>query len=694
MSSFKSLAFVVLSLATSTIHAQEPAENIFEDMTFAQTVMALGLEQYLTNARGEITPRFEEIVGYTDTGVPITQRRRGVARMGIRLAKLMLEREEQLVREGKMKPRKRPLTWEQREAIIAERIAKTGPITTETFIIPGTTPEQSKKIHSDEVGMIIKTDHQGQTMARYVDEEGNDVTSTQDTKPLNPNGHQESQFKAVSIQTNERHFQLENNDENESIAPQNSEPVSAEELYRQYFPDEYRSSDKKDKVSFYESVLSYFVSPAYAEQKQVDKRFFSHEEMKAFKADKDQIEKNARSKKTEGFIKDVQTVTPEMMDKAKALSEVIRTKPIDLYSAVESLDPNVAQSLTEKNGKLVFKNESNVDASKELEKITLIFISYSLSERQLLNIFHRNLGRHDVQFVMRGVPEGQDIAKGAKKLQKLAQSLEPQPNIVIDPTLFTYFDVKAVPTVVRATVRKEQSEVDRKNGHLSLIAKVEGLHNDEWIKQRIQSGEQGNLGQQGEIFEIAEPDMIEEMKRRVAQIDWDAKKREAIKRFWKNQTFLTLKQANRARVREIDPSLVVTEDIHDANGLLIHKAGTVVNPLSMQEFNSMLVIFDPTDKNERDIIDELKKKWSKEPYKNRIFIASSMDKQRGWEAYEELTNWLDEPLYMLMPDVKTRFQIEATPSLVTADNQRDVFVIEEIPVPVKEAKEASDGQQK
>ena len=157
---------------------------------------------------------------------------------------------------------------------------------------------------------------------------------------------------------------------------------------------------------------------------------------------------------------------------------------------------------------------------------TYIFISYSLSENVLKDIVERHQGRNDVTLVMRGVPKGMTIHEG---IQKIASSVEPIASVIIDPSLFREYDIKHVPAVVR---------VDRKPSPLSLtpngqsgrkfallLAKVAGLHNDKWLMERIEAGEQGDLGIQGHLSEITEPDLIEEMKKRVASIDWEEKKK-------------------------------------------------------------------------------------------------------------------------------------------------------------------------
>ena len=690
MSFFKPFGLLTLVCAVQLAYAQ-PQEMIdpeLDDAEFAKVVVALAMQSYLNNPKGEINPRMEYIVGYTDTGVPITNRRKGVIEMGKRLAKLMLEREEKLVREGKMKPRKRPLTWEQREALIAEQIAKHGPITTKTFIIPGTTPEQSEQIHQENTGIKVTKNIHGHPKDQYVLDTDTLIQISDQTENIDTVA--KTDFAAVEVFHTERRFEKNPfEDYQEEQTTTVDEPTSAEEIYKSYFPDEFKTPIRP--ISWIDRLSSFFVSKAFASE--LDPRtLFTEKELKEMRKTKKAIEEKNVEKTQKDLLGTSPTISPEMMNKAKEMAEVIRSRPLDVRPAIEVVDHRLSDKLTAKNGVLVLKEQPDHMTVEGQDELTFIFISYSLSDKVLMDIFKRHQNRKDVQIVMRGIPDGQNIATGVKRIQNMVIDMDPQPNVIIDPTLFTHFSVKSVPTVVRASVGKEQSELDRKNGHLSLIAKVEGLHNDQWLLDRIEQGHKGDLGQQGTIYEIAERDMIEEMKERVAKIDWSEKKEAAIKRFWGNQTFVELSQSRKDSVRELDPSVIVTQDMKDANGLVIHKAGTRINPLAIRDFNSMLVIFDPTDPQEREIIDQLRSQWSKEPFKERIFIASKMDKEEGWDAYEKYTDWLDAPLYLLMSDVARRFHIKSTPTLVTADNDRDVFLIEEIAVPVKEDKEVNHAK--
>ena len=259
------------------------------------------------------------------------------------------------------------------------------------------------------------------------------------------------------------------------------------------------------------------------------------------------------------------------------------------------------------------------------------------------------------------------------------RSLPPRKNRSF--TLFEAFAVKAVPTVVRAqgALRDPLKDPAAKTAKPTMIAKVEGLDNDEWLLRQIAREEKGDLGQQGEIFEIAEPDMIKVMMARASAIDWEAKKEAALARVWLNQPFEPLGKATDTITREIDLSVMVTQDMKDADGNIIHAAGTVINPLEIMPFTQVMMIFDPLDEEERKVIELQKRAWEQEHPGGIIsFLVTRIDRAKGWDSYKEITDWLDAPIYLLTPEVKARWQLRVTPSIVTADNDKKVFLVEEI----------------
>ena len=346
--------------------------------------------------------------------------------------------------------------------------------------------------------------------------------------------------------------------------------------------------------------------------------------------------------------------------------------------------------------------------------VTYVFLSRSLGERELKRIFEEAsfAARRDLVFVFRGVEKGRSINDGILDLQRLAGGLTPIPNIVIDPTLFRNYGVNVVPTVLRAKGRSvieerfagrrgeaeegkrlasgmtgpseiltspaEPSSMPPSRRFGAVVARASGLYRDEWLMERIDAGETGDLGERGDVREISEPDLIEVMKARVMEVDWEGKREQAVKNAWKHQTFIELPTAAKSRRRQIDPTILVERDILDLSGRPIRRAGDRVNPLRIQPFTLTLLVFDPTSEEEmrrvRVHLSRSRLMGATPP----VLIATRIDREEGWDAYKALTDRFDQHVFILNEDVARTFDLEATPSLVRADNAAHVFIVEEL----------------
>ena len=732
----------------------------------------------------KVTPRFESVTGYTDTGVPISRRKKMVLDQAKALAAKWEADYQKALKEGRAKPRPKVKTqaeqWaEENERILADE-RKYGRKTTENFIIPGMTPDQSKQVReSKNGGVIIRGGVQVHTILPTEED-----FATGKAKRIDPTPEQWAAMEERSRANLENAFALKYRDGDEpskgatgdvhsyfpdipTQIPQTSTQRTQSNDVLEAFPDSTRSdkrqfsstrSEKGIPVSFYQpkSVLGVdgiidrgfqWLTGSYSAnaktpgeinpQLEVNPMAGAFDEIARQMAnDKKALEKDWSEKtpspalgqdqsKIEGNC-DHCRLTPEDFDRAARAAKAISNRPegrgvtdretkvIDditsilndpkhpasfvnmLRQALEE-NPVVEEHIPDARERLGLANSKD-DTPKEG---TYIFVSYSLGDDILKEILGRNSGRKDVTIVMRGIPQGLSLGEGIKHMQTLASQFDPIPNIILDPTLFTQYDIKAVPAVVKVNFTEgylAKFNVDaRMKGreaplHPPLIAKVDGLLNDEWLNQKIEiehcSEEHPcQFGEQGPVFKIDEPDMIEEMKRRVAQIDWEKKKAEAMKRFWTNQTFDELPLAQKSVTRVLDPSIHVVADINDANGNPIRRAGDVVNPLDARPFESVLVIFNPTREAEMEAVEEKVNLLRAQGYSKFIYMATAIDRSRskedkelgaGWGQYEAVCDRLDSHVFMLTSEVKERWDVRVTPTFVTADNQVKKFIIEEV----------------
>ncbi|MHB4491971.1 hypothetical protein ACYB5X_25510 [Klebsiella pneumoniae] len=131
---------------------------------------------------------------------------------------------------------------------------------------------------------------------------------------------------------------------------------------------------------------------------------------------------------------------------------------------------------------------------------------------------------------------------------------------------------------------------------------------------------------------------------------------------------------------------MITSDISTPDGTVFAHAGDVINPLcdpkevckpGTRPFTQAVVVFDPLDKKQMELLAKKLPEIKQEPGVQRItYIATEFDKDKGWDSYKSVTDNFDAPVYLLTPDLITRFELEHTPSIITARGKK--FVVREL----------------
>jgi len=297
---------------------------------------------------------------------------------------------------------------------------------------------------------------------------------------------------------------------------------------------------------------------------------------------------------------------------------------------------------------------SGLPTTHSNKPVTLLFVSFSLGESVLKSIFEEAAGRDDVLLVFRGPKPGQKLPALMADLKRMLKGIEPLPNIVIDPIRFQHWSVASVPDIV--------VEQDGKS-HLH----VRGVSSLSWLDEQIKAGKQGDLGTMGDVGEIAEIDLLEEIKRRMAAIDWKQKQRQAIARFWEQQKFENLPTAQADRDRTVDLTITAPRDLTAPNGQLIIRAGQTVNPLDKMPFGLCLMVFDATVPAQVELI---RHQSCQDKQARVMYLATALPRLDGWEQLKTLETRLQAPVYLLTPDVLSRFQLQQVPSVVEQSGNR------------------------
>lgn len=275
--------------------------------------------------------------------------------------------------------------------------------------------------------------------------------------------------------------------------------------------------------------------------------------------------------------------------------------------------------------------------------------------------------------VFRGIRDIDNFAASVFEIQKLAATQSPMAKVVLDPTLFRDYGVTKVPTIIYLDEDKQ-----------SEIARVSGLAQPNWLVSKVESGKGGDFGARGPVEDILERDLIEVMQEKVAAIDWAEKKENAIKRFWDKQQFIDLIRARKLRTRYLDPSIVMSDDLRDADGNVLVARGTVINPLELRPFTQAVVVFDPLDHKQIGLVEQRLADLAK-TYPRVTLVVTQFDRAEGWDSYKSITNHFDAPVFKLTPDLLSRFELEYVPSIITAE--QNYFVIEELAVVEEEIAE-------
>jgi conjugal transfer pilus assembly protein TraW len=288
--------------------------------------------------------------------------------------------------------------------------------------------------------------------------------------------------------------------------------------------------------------------------------------------------------------------------------------------------------------------------------VRVMFVSFSLGEPVIKGIFEEASGQEDVLLVFRGPKSGQKLPGFFAELKALLKDIDPLPNIVIDPTRFQKWGVTTVPEIVVEAQGR-------------ALLRVKGVTSLDWVKSRQNAGRQGDLGRFGEVYDIAEIDLLEAIKIRLATLDGPRMRQQAIARFWQKRQFEVLPESREDRDRLIDLTVTAPRDLVAPNGSLIIRAGHTVNPLDQMAFGLCLIVFDATQPVQIDAIKQLS---CRDQSARVLYLATQLPREDGWEGLKSLETMLDAPVYLLTPDVRQRFQLQHVPAVVEQSGNRIV----------------------
>lgn len=301
------------------------------------------------------------------------------------------------------------------------------------------------------------------------------------------------------------------------------------------------------------------------------------------------------------------------------------------------------------------------DKTKSKTDRPLILASFSMPHAALQDLLEEAYETNSV-VAFRGVPKGGKIFEIGNRVMAILKDKDKLPSVIINPIVFKDLRVSEVPVVVYPVKGSDK------------VATIRGLINIDWIGRTVGDGRHLSsldLGRHGMTWEVSEPDFIEEMKRRIMDVDWDAMKGNAVKNFWGSRKYYEIPSARQNNSFSFDPTMIAPKDIRNSEGRILVPIGTAINPLKYMPLTKRYIFFDARSPEQVKIANRLKEEAWKSG-RGASLIMANFDVKTGWDGFESLNNQLKSPVLLLNDMVKTRFRIKALPSMAEAKGDRIV----------------------
>jgi len=294
------------------------------------------------------------------------------------------------------------------------------------------------------------------------------------------------------------------------------------------------------------------------------------------------------------------------------------------------------------------------------ESLSAIFVSFSLSDRQLNQAFDE-AASHGAEVYFRGLhPDDSTIDDTMKRLRTILKDTKSWAPARFHSKAFSEFNVSKVPTLLHAT----------KNN----VATVSGLLNLNWLKDQMRFTEGlTSLGKRAPTKPVIEDDFIEQIKARMRGLDMEDRKAAAVKNFWKKQSLVSIPNAKEQKIFYIDPTVRVQKDIVNPNGDVLARQGDIINPLKTAPVMSTYILFNATKPQQVDwALSQLKIASGKV-----MVMTSQMDREDGWEHLASLRKAMKREVFMIPKQLAERFAITGLPAIVTTDLDKYLLKIQQ-----------------
>lgn len=169
----------------------------------------------------------------------------------------------------------------------------------------------------------------------------------------------------------------------------------------------------------------------------------------------------------------------------------------------------------------------------------------------------------------------------------------------------------------------------------------------------------------GRTYEIAEPDVIEEIQARAAKIDWEAKARSIDVRAKLRQGSVQVPPSTEKRRYALDLTYTLEFDIPDGKGGVLYPKGYRFNPVAFVKLPYKIGILGTRP-------EEIA--WAKQQEGAILWMTAGGDPI-------EMTNALEQAVYLYTPQVARKMPVRGTPALIEQKGKR--LIVTEYPVESK-----------
>ncbi len=180
-----------------------------------------------------------------------------------------------------------------------------------------------------------------------------------------------------------------------------------------------------------------------------------------------------------------------------------------------------------------------------------------------------------------------------------------------------------------------------------------------------------DLGKLGNTFKIEEEAFTLMMKRKLAEIDMEAEREKmqkiAIDRVENPTPVIGITGAGENRTFYFDPTYTLDEDAVLPCGKILHKAGTIVNPLEHMDLNRRLFFVDSRNASQVEWLQEQLNNplpEQKEPVEDRIILVGGS----VFKLQEKLGQKHEDKVYFDQSgELTTRFGIKHSPAIAVQE---------------------------